>query len=1307
MLSKNLKKRIISLLAVALIAPAFSVLTIESAQAVTTTMADPTNSCQLNLTSSSMTLDTSVVDISVTGIYCVAQFKGVGTYTAVIPSYTTSIDYLVVAGGGGGGSGGGGAGGVRQENNFAVTPSSPINISVGGGGTGGNGGNVGSGVSGGRGENSSLGTITSLGGGGGSSARATFNGDGGSGGGSSWDCVSPTCRTSGGTIDSRRAGTGTPGQGNNGGYSTYNSYGAGGGGGGAGGPGYNTTRLYVGAHGGIGVQSSITGVAKYYGGGGGGGVNNNDNKYVAVDASGVQTLSVTPVTTGGGQGGLGGGGRGTSYGYTGATTQGANTNATPGEPNTGGGGGGTDPEDINGQPGGSGIVVMRWVAAANLKLITFDVNLGASETTTQRVIGGYSTQLRASTFSRSGYVFQGWNTAANGSGSSYSNAAMITTNSDVTLYAQWQLGVNHIVTFDPNLGSGTMASQEAGLATALFTNTFTRASYVFNGWNTAADGSGYSYQENDTYLFNADMTLYAQWAPAGTASTVSFYGNGATGGSTPSQTKSGTTALTLNGYSKTGYAFLGWNPTYNATTAIYLDGENYNFSADLNLYAIWVVQTSNSVTFDGNGADVGSSTPSQTASASTVLNANGFTRSGYTFIGWNTRADGTGVNYSSGYTYSFATGVTLYARWSQNFTISYAGNTSESGTVPVAQTYYAGGPRLTVATNTGNLRKAGYTLIGWNTAANGSGTSYALGGTNATFSSNTTLYAQWTGTTYYILYNDNAATSGSAPARQSYVNGGATLTLYGNTGTLAKTGYTFSGWNTASDGTGTNYAAAATGQTFSADTVLFAKWTPIQYTMLYYYNRGTVETTTATFSYGGSTTLPSPTRTGYGLDGWYDASSGGTKIGNGGTVYNTASSATLYAHWTLSSYLVTYDLQGGSGDTSTVTFNFGDPAHVLRTPTRTSYHFDGWYNAATAGTKIGDAGANFTPTAATTLYARWTQLSLVGLDSATKIGSITTTAGVGNSFGATTTGTTVSINYQADALPPATVIDVWAQGGNTRATSLLPVGTNILLSLVVAWKASDDTVPNTAAGKPISMVITNSSIKTGAKIYSLLDSTSTLIGTATTDGSVTVTFDVDPEIVIANPVTTSGGGSGGGGGGGGSVIIIDNTKILDDKKAAEDKKRIADLEAALAEIERLRALANKPPVVAPVEVPVTPAVPVVVTPAKKVTITGTPQAIKKALVKAPLADSEKAISNALMNALIATKYLTLAKTFDFPTNPDWRTIVKVKNPRTCSATGSTVKRVQYGSCVVTYTTILKSGSKLVTTKAIGFYKLKK
>ena len=79
-------------------------------------------------------------------------------------------------------------------------------------------------------------------------------------------------------------------------------------------------------------------------------------------------------------------------------------------------------------------------------------------------------------------------------------------------------------------------------------------------------------------------------------------------------------------------------------------------------------------------------------------------------------------------------------------------------------------------------------------------------------------------TTYTVTYNGNGATSGTAPTDSySPYESGATVTVLDNTGSLAKTGYSFGGWNTKSNGTGTNYSAGAT-FSITANTILYAKW---------------------------------------------------------------------------------------------------------------------------------------------------------------------------------------------------------------------------------------------------------------------------------------------------------------------------------------------------------------------------------------------------------------------------------------------------------------------------------------------------
>jgi uncharacterized repeat protein (TIGR02543 family) len=146
--------------------------------------------------------------------------------------------------------------------------------------------------------------------------------------------------------------------------------------------------------------------------------------------------------------------------------------------------------------------------------------------------------------------------------------------------------------------------------------------------------------------------------------TVTFDGNTSDGGATAPQSTSVTTALTTNGFTKTGYTFAGWNTLANGSGTAYANNSTYSFTADLILFAQWTIipPLPHTVTFLGNTSD-GGSTASETATITTPLTANGFTRTGYTYADWNTFANGTGTGYANTTNYSFAADLTLYAQW--------------------------------------------------------------------------------------------------------------------------------------------------------------------------------------------------------------------------------------------------------------------------------------------------------------------------------------------------------------------------------------------------------------------------------------------------------------------------------------------------------------------------------------------------------------------------------------------------------------------------------------------------------------------
>ena len=225
-----------------------------------------------------------------------------------------------------------------------------------------------------------------------------------------------------------------------------------------------------------------------------------------------------------------------------------------------------------------------------------------------------------------------------------------------TGYTATTVGTSYTVSYDLNGGSGTTPAGTSGnlgqVIAVAGAGDITRAGYTFVGWNTVAGGTGQAASLGGSYTVPlGNSTLYAQWA-----TTVTFDANGGTG-SMSNQTASTATALTTNGFARTGYSFAGWNTAANGSGTAYANLASYPFAVSATLYAQWTA----TVTFDANGG-TGSMT-SQTASAATALTTNSFTRSGYTFTGWNTAANATGTAYANLASYPFATNATMYAQW--------------------------------------------------------------------------------------------------------------------------------------------------------------------------------------------------------------------------------------------------------------------------------------------------------------------------------------------------------------------------------------------------------------------------------------------------------------------------------------------------------------------------------------------------------------------------------------------------------------------------------------------------------------------
>jgi len=241
---------------------------------------------------------------------------------------------------------------------------------------------------------------------------------------------------------------------------------------------------------------------------------------------------------------------------------------------------------------------------------------------------------------------------------------------------------------------------------------------------------------------------------------------------------------------------------------------------------------------------------------------------------------------------------------------------------------------------------------------------------------------------------------------------------------FTRTGFTFSGWNTASDGTGDAYIDGAT-YDFSTDMDLYAQWTANTYTVTFDANGGSTPTPTSKLVTYDSTygSLATTGRTGYTFNGWFTAASGGTQVMDA-TVVATASDHTLYAQWTANTYTVTFDANGGSTPTLTSKVVTYDSTYgSLATTSRTCYTFSGWFTATSSGTLVTDATVVATASDHT-LYAQWTINT-----ACMSVSNITVTNKAGPKDN-TITGLVTIIDSQGAALSKAAVTVKWYQNEN-------------------------------------------------------------------------------------------------------------------------------------------------------------------------------------------------------------------------------------------------------------------------------------
>jgi uncharacterized repeat protein (TIGR02543 family) len=320
------------------------------------------------------------------------------------------------------------------------------------------------------------------------------------------------------------------------------------------------------------------------------------------------------------------------------------------------------------------------------------------------------------------------------------------------------------------------------------------------------------------------------------------------------------------------------------------------------------------------------------------------------------------------------------------------------------------------------------------------------------------------GNTYYtVTFNANGGTAVSAKSI-------ACNASIGTLPTTTRSGYTFNGWYTAATG-GTKIATTTK---VTKAVTYYAQWTANTYTVSFNANGGTAVSAKSIAYNTALGTLPTTTRTGYTFNGWYTAATGGTKIA---TTTKVTKAVTYYAQWTANKYTVYFNANGGTA-VSAKSIAYNTALGTLPTTTRTGYTFNGWYTAATGGTKI---ATTTKVTKAVTYYAQWTAKKFTVTYNANggKIGTATTAAKT----------VTYAAKYVLPANPTRTgyTFAGWytAKTGGTKITSSTVVKITAAQTLYARWTANKYTVTYNANGGKIGTATTAAKTVTYAAKYVL------------------------------------------------------------------------------------------------------------------------------------------------------------------------------------------------------------------------------
>lgn len=593
------------------------------------------------------------------------------------------------------------------------------------------------------------------------------------------------------------------------------------------------------------------------------------------------------------------------------------------------------------------VVVLKAIWDPIPYTVTFAGNGATSGTMEpQLFVYGVAQALASNAFKRTGHGFTGWSTNAT-SAAAYADGAMVSNlttevDGEVELFAKWSANA-YKVAFDGNGGAGSVGSMDFtyGVAQALPDNGFAKTGYTFAGWDvggeTFAPGTSVS---NLTEEADATVTVKATWTAIEYDVTFDKNAADATGEMADQHmVYAQAYVLSDNLFKRAHYMFDGWMTNETGTAAVYANGapvSNLTSTAGdkVSLFALWREADFYTVVFKPNGGKGEMGVQYFENGVNGSLSSNAFTRTGYAFGGWATNSTGQAV-YSDGEKIEkdlAAPGETntLFATWTPNaFKVVFDGNDATSGSMDPQPFVYDVAQMLT----SNAFERTGHAFEGWKLDDE---TSFDDGATVSNLTDKAdgevTLTAQWKAKSYSLRFYDGES---------EYL---ATNVTYG-TATVRppdppkKEGQDFLGWFR--DGSDTPFEFG--GPMPAENLVLRARWDDHPY-VITFDSAGGSTVAPITNAFGAPLTKPAdPTKTGHTFGGWL----------KNGSPYDfpatmPAENIPLTASWTVNTYKLTFDANGGSG-TGKSDFKYGEEitnnAHAVSRSTitgKTGYEISGW-----------------------------------------------------------------------------------------------------------------------------------------------------------------------------------------------------------------------------------------------------------------------------------------------------------------------------------------------------------------------------